>query len=164
MNYIFTRHIYDWLNIHVVTPPIGVALKKRYLPGVTPQNQATLNIYTLGKFEVTCEDAGFKQVFGIGESSFDLTIDIFPTDSISTEKPIETPACRVCFSAPRGFKWSRAASKVVKDEVVKVDPEQISMFVSATGWDGKGAPEVYVGSSFTARDDGFVYTVQREVL
>ena len=169
MNYKFTKYTYGWLNIHVSTPSIGLLLKKKYLPGVTPQNQATLNVYTLGKFEVTCEHAGLKQVFGINETSLDLTIDTFPTDCISVETPVETPACRVCFSVaqPEGQQaqkgsqmWSRVSAKAAKGEEVVLTSEQIALFVSDSGWDGEGEPEIYVGSSFTARDDGFVYTVQ----
>jgi hypothetical protein len=160
MNYKFKKYTYGWLAIHVSTPSIGLVHKKKYLPDVTPQNQATLNVYTFGKFEVACEDAGFKQVLGINDSSLDLTIGTFPADSISIETPVETPACRVCFSVPQGGKWIRAAAKVVKGEEVVLTSEQVALFVLTTGWNGEGEPEIYAGSSFTTREDGFVYTVQ----
>ncbi len=79
MGYDFKKHTFDWLSVYVSTPTVGLVLKKQYSAGVTPANQATLNVYASGKFEVSCEAAAFKQVLGVGECSLDVAVDIFPT-------------------------------------------------------------------------------------
>ena len=161
MGYDFKKHTFDWLSVYVSTPTVGLVLKKQYSAGVTPANKATLNVYASGKFEVSCEAAAFKQVLGVGECSLDVTVDIFPTDSIATEIALETPACRICLSVTAGGKWSRVRSSVVANEEIALTAEQIALFIPATGWDGVGEPEVYVGKPFTTTVDGFAYVLER---
>ena len=100
-------------------------------------------------------------MLGVGECSLDVTIDTFPTDSTATETPVETPACRICLSVTAGGKWSRVCSSVVANEEVALTAEQIALFIPATGWDGVGEPEVYVGKPFTATSDGFTYVFEQ---
>jgi len=164
MGYVFKKYTFDWLSLYVATPSIGDVLKKKYSEGVTPANQFTLNVYALGKFEVACEAAEFKQVLGVGECSLDVAIGTFPNDSVATETPLETPACRMCLSVTGGGKWSRVCLDVVANEKVILIPEQIALFVPARGWDGTGDPEVYVGTPFIANEEGFVYKLQRNEL
>jgi hypothetical protein len=162
MSYDFKKYTFDWLSVYVSTPTVGLVLKKQYSAGVTPANQATLNVYASGKFEVSCEAAAFKQVLGVGECSLDVAIGTYPTDSISAETPVEFPACRMCLSVTEGGKWSRVCSQVKANEEVALTPEQIVLFIPATGWFGTDTPKVYVGTSFTADEDGFVYKLQCE--
>ena len=162
MAYEFKKHIFGWLSLYVSTPSIGLVLKKKYLEGVTPTNQATLNVYASGKFEVSCEAAALKQVLGVGECSLDVAVDTFPTDSIATETAVEAPACRICLSVTDGGEWSRVHSSVVANEEVTLTEGQIALFIPATGWDGVGEPEVYVGKPFTTTVDGFTYVLERK--
>tara|TARA_R110000772_G_scaffold104020_1_gene205264 strand:+ start:462 stop:953 length:492 start_codon:yes stop_codon:yes gene_type:complete len=162
MGYSFKKHTFDWLSLYVSTPAVGLVLKKKYSAGVTPANQATLNVYASGKFEVSCEAAAFKQVLGVGECSLDVTVGTFPTDSIATETALETPACRICLSVTAGGKWSRGRLSVVANEEVTLTAEQIALVIPSKGWDGVGEPEVYVGIPFTVSEDSFVYKLQRE--
>ncbi len=164
MGYAFRKHTFGWLSLYIATPTVGLVLKKKYSAGVTPANQATLNVYASGKFEVACEAAAFKQVLGVGECSLDVAVGTFPTDSIGTETALDTPACRMCLSVTDGGRWSRVRSSVVAGEEIALTAEQIALVIPATGWDGVGKPEVYVGISFTVSEDGFVYKLQRETL
>ena len=163
MGYAFKKHTFDWLSLYVSAPAAGLVLKKKYSAGVTPANQATLNVYALGKFEVSCEAVALKQVLGVGECSLDVTVGTFPTGSTATETAIEAPACRICLSVTDGGKWSRVRSSVVANKEVVLTAGQIALFIPAAGWDGDGGPEVHVGVTFLAGEDGFVYTLQREV-
>jgi hypothetical protein len=162
MNYKFKKHTFGWLTMYISNPTAGLVLKKKYAAGVTPANQSTFNVYTSGKFEVTCEAAEFKQVLGVGDCSLDVAIGGYPTDSISAETPVEFPACRMCLSVTNGGKWSRVRSKVLANDEVALTPEQIALFIPVDGWTGEETPKVYVGTSFITDEEGFVYKLQRE--
>lgn len=95
-------------NLVESTPSVGDEHAKRFGAGVTPKNQATLNIYISGEFTVEIIDASFSQTMRPGDTSLDLRIAGFPDWSVCTERVITTPAKRLCLSpSTAGARWKR---------------------------------------------------------
>jgi hypothetical protein len=161
--YKFRQYKLGWLNIYVANPVVGAIWQKQFAPGVTPQNQFSLNVYTLGRFKITTEANDFSQVLGVGNSSLDIQLDEFPSDGLVFETPIEGPACRLCLSVEGGGKWSRVRKVVTSGEMVELTDGQIALVVPQTGWNGDGAPDVRAGVSFAVERDSFVFVMQRQI-
>lgn len=103
--YQFTRHDIGQFTVHESTPSVGDQHLKRFQGAVTPQNQATLNIYLSGQFRFTAGD--FEQVLAAGQTSLDLGIAAFPPDVVCVERVIAGPARRYCVSKAQPGPWSR---------------------------------------------------------
>lgn len=95
-------------NLVESTPSVGDEHAKRFGAGVTPKNQATLNIYTSGEFTVEIVAASFSQTMRPGDTSLDMSIAEFPSGSLCTERATAGPAKRLCLSPSNsGARWRR---------------------------------------------------------
>lgn len=159
--YEFRKFQFEWLRVYVATPPVGAVWKKQFSPGVTPQNQFSLNLYTAGKFQITAESTGFSQVLGVGDSNLDISLLEFPSVGLVLESPLEGPACRMCLSVDGGGKWDRVRSDVQSGATVALTGGQIAAVVPKSGWTGVGVPDIRVGSSFAVDGDSFVFVMNR---
>ena len=159
--YKFDSFKFDWLKVYVARPDVGSLWKKKFESGVTPQNQFSLNLYTLGKFEISTESTNFSQVLNVGDSNLDITLTEFPTEGLVIETPISGPACRMCLSVDGGGKWSRVRNTMYAGESLVLTTGQIAAVIPKTGWDGMGTPDIRLVESSKISKDSFVFILQK---
>ena len=89
-------------------PRVGdVHLKRFVSEGVTPANQATLNLYS-GRFLFSIPTTGFEQVLEAGQSSLDLHVGAYPAGEVCEETPLADGSLRFCLSpVDPAAKWAR---------------------------------------------------------
>ena len=88
------------------SPSLGEKHLKRFIePGVTPLNQATMNLYLSGEFRF--EIGAFSQRLVAGQTSDNLVITEFPVGELCTEQPLVAGSRRLCVSALDGARWQR---------------------------------------------------------
>ena len=87
-------------------PGLGEKHLKRFVePGVTPLNQATMNLYLSGEFRF--EIGAFSQRLVAGQTSDNLAIPEFPDGVLCTEEPLVAGSRRLCVSTVDGRRWER---------------------------------------------------------
>ena len=91
-------------------------LKRFVEEGVTPLNQATMNLYLSGEFRF--EVGGAVQRLIAGQTSNDLVMTEFPVGVLCTEQPIVVGSRRLCVSADRPRRWSRVVITLDAGEAV----------------------------------------------
>lgn len=92
---------------HKTVAPIGAIHKKRFVAaGISPANQATLNLYA-GPFRFAIPEIGFLQDMAAGQSSLDLAIAEFPPMVVCEESPLTDGAVRYCVSPVGESRWRR---------------------------------------------------------
>lgn len=107
MNYGFERTEIGAFFVYKTVAAIGAVHKKRFVsPGISPANQATLNLYA-GPFRFTIPETGFSQDLAAGQSSLDLAIKEFPHMVVCEELPLADAAVRYCISPVGNAKWRR---------------------------------------------------------
>lgn len=107
MRYGFDRMTIGAFVAHKTVAPIGAIHKKRFVAaGISPANQATLNLYA-GPFRFTIPETGFSQDMAAGQSSLDLAIEEFPPMVVCEELPLADGAVRYCISPVGNTKWRR---------------------------------------------------------
>lgn len=103
--YQFEKNTLGDFVIHKSQPQIGATHKKQFSEGVTPENQATFNVYIAGSFLFSIGD--FQQTLTAGQSTLDLTLDEFPANTLCTETCLENSAVRYCISRATSGHWMR---------------------------------------------------------
>lgn len=107
MRYEFERTEMGAFFVHKTVAAIGSVHKKRFVAsGISPANQATLNLYA-GPFRFTIPEAGFSQDMAAGQSSLDLAIEEFPPMVVCEEFALADGAVRYCISPVGNAKWRR---------------------------------------------------------
>jgi hypothetical protein len=103
--YQFEKQTLGDFIIHCAAPQIGDIHKKQFSEGVTPQNQATFNVYVSGSFRFCIGD--FEQTLTAGQSTLDLTLEAFPANKLCVETCLDGPAIRYCISKATPGVWQR---------------------------------------------------------
>jgi hypothetical protein len=160
--YDFAKTTLDWVHLYdsrVSTP--GQRHMKVCLPGTTPTNQETLNVYLEGTFEVSIPDTGFTQTLTPGQSSLDLAVALYPAGVPIVERALTTPARRICLSpVMRGDWWVRQRLDLLAGASVYLGTD---MAVIATG-QAEGVTSdlpVQQGGTLTAVTDLVAYRIRR---
>lgn len=81
-------------------------LKRFTSPGVTPQTQATLNIYAEGAFSFGIPDTGFTQALNAGDTSLNVTLAEYPAGAVCEERVVSQTALRYCVSPLQQTPWT----------------------------------------------------------
>lgn len=89
------------------TPALGVEHHKQFLPGTTPSNQSTLNLYVDGEFELSIPAVGFTQRMVAGQTSLDVALSEYPAGVVCIERPLTSNARRLCLAPMEPSRWSR---------------------------------------------------------
>ena len=97
--YHFKKYIVGRFTVYESRQKQGDEHRKRFTGNVTPQSQATLNLYTAGQFEFAIPAVNFTQVLEAGQTNRDLTIASFPTNEVTIERVLSETATRLCVSA-----------------------------------------------------------------
>ena len=105
--YQFDRTIVGPFALHTSLPSVGDEHHKRYGTGVTPQNQATLNLYISGQFELEMPAANYRRIMSPGDCSLDIELSSFP-EGLCIERCLAEGSRRICISttSPR-LRWAR---------------------------------------------------------
>lgn len=103
--YTFTKQEIGGFAVFTSEPEVGDLHRKKFLPGVTPANQATLNIYVSGAFRLQC--GNFQQDVSAGQTSLDIELAEFPAGILFCETVTQGPAKRLCVSRLAGGPWLR---------------------------------------------------------
>ena len=105
--YQFDRSFVGGFTLHTSRPSRGDEHHKRFGHGVTPANQATLNLYTAGRFELLIAGAGYRREMLAGQCSLDIELPAYP-QGLCVERCLEDGGCRICVSpTAAGVRWSR---------------------------------------------------------
>ena len=105
MRYSFQKSQVGEFEIYRSEQVMGDVHLKRFLPGVTPQNQATLNVYIDGSFRMVA--GGYSQVFSAGSTSLDTALSSYPGGAVFTESVLSATGLRYCVSRLGGGPWLR---------------------------------------------------------
>lgn len=103
--YTFTKQEIGGFAVFTSEPEVGDLHRKKFLAGVTPLNQATLNIYVSGGFRLEC--GSFQQDMIAGQTSLDIELAEFPAGALFCETVTQGPAKRLCVSKIAGGPWLR---------------------------------------------------------
>lgn len=103
--YTFEKEVVGPFTVHKSSQVKGDLHVKRFRSGVTPANQATLNVYISGEFLITCGQ--FSQSMSAGQTSLELAIDAYPDGALMREEVMSETGVRYCISATEGGKWLR---------------------------------------------------------
>lgn len=117
--YRFSKQTVGGFDIYTANPSVGEVHLRRFAPGVTPQNQASLNIYAAGSFEL--QAGSFGQVFEAGQTSLDLRLTEYPAGELCIERVVSGPATRRCVSRVGGGAWTRRCIEVSPEWVPEND-------------------------------------------
>lgn len=111
--YVFKKQLISGFTIYTATPNIGDLHYKKFSGTVTPTNQETLNVYVMGSFLVRC--GTFEQLLSAGQTSLDISLDVYPAEQIYVEKVMGGPAKRLCVSKQDSTAWYRQRVLVNQD-------------------------------------------------
>lgn len=105
--YRFERSTVGPFSLFTSRPSLGDAHRKRFLPGVTPVNQGTLNMYVAGRFVLEIPSIDWRREMAAGECSLDIELPAFPAD-LCVERCAEAGSVRICASPTAlGARWAR---------------------------------------------------------
>lgn len=105
--YPFSRASIGPFTLHTSDPAVGDTHRKRFGPGVTPTNQATLNLYVAGRFEIEIPALQYRREMLAGECSLDIELPAFPSD-LCIERCLEEGSRRICIAPTVATtRWSR---------------------------------------------------------
>jgi hypothetical protein len=125
--YNFVRQTIGGFHVHKATPEIGAVHHKKFAYKVTPQNQATLNVYLAGSFEL--QATSFRQLLEAGQTSLDVALAEYPAGELFTERVVSGPAIRYCVAKAGGGAWLRARVDVTPEWV----PEHNGLLIYLDG-------------------------------
>lgn len=115
--------------LYVSTPAVGEEHHKRFAKGVTPTNQATMNLYIEGAFELSIPSIGYSATMRPGDCSLDLDIAQYPED-LCIERCLESGSKRICLSpADRTLRWSRSVRALAAGEAYVVPGDSVAILM-----------------------------------
>lgn len=103
--YNFTSKMISGFRVSKAAPEVGAVHLKKFAYKVTPKNQATLNLYIAGSFELTSNS--FTQLLEAGQTSLDVALSEYPAGELVTERVMSGPAIRYCVAKVGGGAWLR---------------------------------------------------------
>lgn len=103
--YAFKKQRVGAFDVHTAHPEVGSLHYKKFTSGVTPQSQATLNVYVQGTFLL--RGGLFEQTMVAGQTSLDVGLSEYEPDQIYVEKVLTGPAKRLCIAKTTGGVWNR---------------------------------------------------------
>lgn len=98
--YNFTKSTAGGLDIYTSFQKQGDTHSKRFGEGVTPANQATVNVYTQGEFSLDID--GAEYLMPAGSCSLDVPVAAYPAGAVATETVLSPRAVRCCVSTANG--------------------------------------------------------------
>jgi hypothetical protein len=110
--YSYAKQSIGGFHVYKATPEVGAIHCKKFASAVTPQNQATLNVYIAGSFELSA--GSFTQALEAGQTSLDVTLAEYPAGELFTERVLSGPAIRYCVSKAGGGTWLRARIEITE--------------------------------------------------
>lgn len=125
--YRFSKQTVGGFDIYTANPEVGEVHLRRFAPGVSPQNQASLNIYAAGGFSL--QAGSFNRSLTAGQTSLDLDITEYPAGELLIERVVSGPATRRCVSRSGGGPWGRARLEVSSGWV----PERAGVLIFLDG-------------------------------
>lgn len=125
--YAFEKEVVGPFTIHKSSQVAGDLHIKRFKTGVTPLNQATLNVYISGDFRLTC--GPLSQVMSAGQTSLEIETSAYPNGGLMREEVLSPTGVRYCISATEGGKWFRKKTQLSGGEVF----QQESLIVVLSG-------------------------------
>lgn len=125
--YNFTSKLVNGFCVSKATPEVGAVHLKKFAYKVTPQNQATLNLYIAGSFELT--SSSFTQMLEAGQTSLDVALLEYPAGELVTERVMSGPAVRYCVAKVGGGAWLRVRVDVAPEWV----PEHNGLLIYSGG-------------------------------
>lgn len=115
--YRFTKQTIGNFDIYTANPRVGDVHLRKFSTGVTPKNQASLNIYAAGTFCLTSQD--FKQIIPAGHTSLDLSLHEYTPQKLYIEQVVSGPATRLCVSKTGGGAWIRRQVDISLDWIAE---------------------------------------------
>lgn len=129
--YKFDRENFGEFVVHRSNQVRGDVHRKRFLLGVTPQNQATLNVYVSGQFRLTC--GAFEQTMSGGDTSLDVALGVYPHGLTVQEQVTSDTGTRLCIAVPGGGKWFRQKTPVTDAEAFPGDSLVVVLYGHVNG-------------------------------
>lgn len=124
-------------------PEAGQSHVKRFVPGTTPKNQGTLNLYLAGEFSFSIAAAGFAQSMLPGQTNLDLKIDAFPVGAEAVEQAASDGCWRMCLSpADKSVRWTRRIAEVEAGGVLPLSEGDVAIVLFGEGSSGGEAIQV----------------------
>jgi hypothetical protein len=140
-------------ELYEATPPTTVKHRKQFVErGVTPATQGSLNLYVRGAFLFEIPAIGFSQVLNAGDTSLNLAIDEFPVGAQCIERALVEGSVRLCLSARKGVRWSRAVVAIEPGHEMTLGAEEIGIVVS--GVVRQGVRQLEAGHVFRFGEGG----------
>lgn len=152
--YSFSRMSTGRFNIYRSFVKQGDTHKKCFAAGVTPQNQATVNVYVSGQFQFVC--GSFSQVMDAGSCNLDLATPEFEEGVVCVETVLSPTANRYCVSSIDNLPFNRfklhleqeADHRFLADSLVfvlKGSADLCGVIVNAGGFALLGAGSIVTG-------------------
>lgn len=105
--YPFKRTSIGAFTLYTSATKAGDTHLKRFGPGVTPTNQATLNLYVAGRYALEIPSIEYRRELLAGECSLDIELPSFPAD-LCIERCLEDGSRRICVApTDPAARWSR---------------------------------------------------------
>jgi len=117
--YTFSKRLAGRFDIFASFQRQGDTHLKKFSAGVTPQTQATVNVYAKGSFSFQVGD--FEQVMSEGSCTLDLGIAEFPEGLVATETVLSPYALRYCVSPSSPGPFTRAKVDVAEGQSAVFD-------------------------------------------
>lgn len=151
--------MYKFKRIHVPgftlvesRPSSGDDHVKRFMPGTTPQNQNTLNLYLAGEFLFAIPSIGLAQTMLPGQTNLDLGDALFPVGVDAVETAVGDGCWRMCLSPQdKTARWTRRIDEIEAGGTLSLAAGDVAVVL--LGEAESSVDALPVGSVISATDD-----------